>query len=110
MRNFLRTLKYSLPYRWRLLASVLCAVMVAILWSLNLSAIYPVLKILGSDKNLHEWVDEEYETAEKLWKENERRLERHNAELEIASRIPDDADREDAVRKSRWEIAKVESD
>lgn len=110
MRNFLRTLKYSLPYRYRLIASVLCALMVAVLWSLNLSAIYPVLKILGTDKNLHEWVDEEYETADKLWKENERRLERHNAELHIALQIKDDVDREDAVRKARWEIAKVESD
>ena len=59
MRNFLRTLKYSWPYRFRLLASVFCALMVAVLWSLNLSAIYPVLKILSTNKNLQQWVDEE---------------------------------------------------
>ena len=58
MRNFLRTLKYSWRYRYRLAASVVCALLVAALWSLNLSAIYPVLKILGTDNNLHEWVDD----------------------------------------------------
>jgi len=110
MRNFLRTLKYSLPYRYRLLASIVCALFVAVLWSVNLSAIYPVLKILSTDKNLHEWVDDEYETAEKLWKENERRLERHNAELQLVTQSPTHPDRENAERKVRWEIAKVESD
>jgi hypothetical protein len=43
MRNFLRTLKYAWPYRRRLAASFACALVVAALWSLNLSDIYPVL-------------------------------------------------------------------
>ena len=46
MRSFLRTLKYIWPYRWRLAASLGCALMVAALWSANLGAILPVLKIL----------------------------------------------------------------
>jgi ATP-binding cassette subfamily B protein/subfamily B ATP-binding cassette protein MsbA len=37
---------------------VFCALLVAALWSLNLSAIYPVLELLSNDKNLHQWVDE----------------------------------------------------
>ena len=57
MRNFLRALKYSWPYRYRLAGSVGCALLVAALWSLNLSAIYPVLTILKKDKNLQQWVD-----------------------------------------------------
>jgi ATP-binding cassette subfamily B protein/subfamily B ATP-binding cassette protein MsbA len=59
MRNFLRALKYSLPYKWRLAGSVGCALVVAALWSLNLSAIYPVLTILNSNRNqnLQQWVD-----------------------------------------------------
>lgn len=84
--------------------------LVAVLWSVNLSAIYPVLKILGTDKNLHQWVDEEYETAEKLWKENERRLDRKQSELQMALQNPIDSDRENAERKARWDIAKIEAE
>ncbi len=110
MRNFLRTLKYSYPYRYRLLASVICAVMVAVLWSLNLSAIYPVLMILGKDKNLHQWVDEEHDIAEKRLKENQQRLERHKADLERITQVAGHPDRENAERKERWEIAKLEAE
>lgn len=110
MRNFLRTLKYSLPYRYRLLASVACAVLVAILWSVNLSAIYPVLKILSTDKNLHQWVDEEHETAEKMLRENQQRLDRHNADLERILTQKPSPTRDDAERKERWEIAKLEAE
>lgn len=59
MKNFLRALRFAWPYRWRFFASVICAVIVAILWGANLSAIYPVLNILGSSLNLHEWVDQQ---------------------------------------------------
>lgn len=59
MKNFLRALRFAWPYRWRFFTSILCALMVAILWGGNLSAIYPVLNILGSSLNLHEWVDQQ---------------------------------------------------
>ncbi len=59
MRNFIRALKLSRPYRYRLILSVVSAFCVAGLWGLNLSAIFPVLKILSSGKNLQEWVDDE---------------------------------------------------
>jgi len=110
MRNFLRTLKYSLPYRYRLGASVLCAMLVAVLWSINLSAIYPVLKILGTDKNLQQWVDEEHDAAEKKLNENQVRLDRHKAELNRIVQNPMTPNRENAERQERWEIAKLEAE
>jgi ATP-binding cassette subfamily B protein/subfamily B ATP-binding cassette protein MsbA len=57
MKNFLRALRCSWPYRVRLTLSILCALLAAIFWGLNFTAIYPVLKIVGSDKNLQEWVE-----------------------------------------------------
>jgi len=56
MRNFVRALRHAWPYRLRLFVSVICAICAAILWSLNFTAIYPVLTILGSEKNLQDWV------------------------------------------------------
>ena len=112
MRNFLRTLKYSLPYRYRLAASVLCALMVAVLWSINLSAIYPVLKILGTEKNLQQWVDDEIADAQKEVESPKRKatLEGHQAELQAILQNPEHPGREEAERKVRWEIAKIEGD
>jgi ATP-binding cassette, subfamily B, bacterial MsbA len=58
MKNFLRALRYALPYRARLALSILCALLAAIFWGLNFTAIYPVLKLLTTEKTLHVWVDE----------------------------------------------------
>src|ERR1700716_2611934 len=57
MKNFLRALRFAWPYRGRLLLSCVAAILAAVFWSLNFTAIYPVLKILGSEKNLQQWVD-----------------------------------------------------
>src|SRR5215208_2027409 len=112
MRNFLRILKYSWPYRYRLLASVLCALMVAAFWSLNLSAIYPVLKILSTDKNLQQWVDEEIEGHQKEVEDPLRKaaFEQNKAVLEAIQNNPNFPNRENAERKATNELAKIESD
>jgi ATP-binding cassette subfamily B protein/subfamily B ATP-binding cassette protein MsbA len=65
MRNFLRALRCAWPYRYRLGLSVVCALAAAIFWGLNFTAIYPVLKILGSDQNLQQWVDGEIKRTNK---------------------------------------------
>jgi ATP-binding cassette subfamily B protein/subfamily B ATP-binding cassette protein MsbA len=57
MKNFLRALRYSWPYRRRLICSVVCATLAAVLWGLNFTSIYPVLKLLHTGKSLHVWVD-----------------------------------------------------
>jgi len=110
MRNFLRTLKYAWPYRRRLFASFACALVVAALWSLNLSAIYPVLKILSTDKNLQQWVDDEIESCQKERNRADRQanLEKLRVALRAAEQLPDGAERETLLRKVGHEIAKVE--
>jgi ATP-binding cassette subfamily B protein/subfamily B ATP-binding cassette protein MsbA len=58
MKNFLRALRCSWPYRGRLILSVLCAVFAAIFWGLTLGAVYPVLQGLTKGQSLHQWVEE----------------------------------------------------
>jgi ATP-binding cassette subfamily B protein/subfamily B ATP-binding cassette protein MsbA len=57
MKNFLRALSYAWPYRHRLLISLVCALLAAVLWGANFTAIYPLLKLLHSRQTLHHWVD-----------------------------------------------------
>ena len=56
MKNFLRAAD-ALPYRKRLCLSILCAVFAAILWGLNFTAVYPVLKLLTTGQSLQVWID-----------------------------------------------------
>jgi subfamily B ATP-binding cassette protein MsbA len=65
MRNFVRALRYAWPYRVRLTVSIVCALFAATFWGLNFTAIYPVLKIIGSGNNLQQLLEQETERANK---------------------------------------------
>jgi subfamily B ATP-binding cassette protein MsbA len=49
----------TLKYRWSLITSFVCSVTVALLWSLNLGAVYPFVEIVLKGNSLHEWVESE---------------------------------------------------
>ena len=57
MNNFRRALKLALRHRGRLVVSLVCALVAAALWGLNIAALYPVLQLVDKKKNLQEWVD-----------------------------------------------------
>jgi len=110
MRSFIRTLKFSWAYRYRLMASVVCAMMVALFWSLNLSAILPVLEILSSNKNLYEWVDESIEHYHKRANDPEKllALDKLQEELAMLEKNPNAADRENVVRRKTNDLSELQ--
>jgi ABC-type multidrug transport system fused ATPase/permease subunit len=58
MNNFVRALRFTWPYRSRLFLSVGCAIMVGVLWAANISAVYPIVKLLfGEGVSFQEWID-----------------------------------------------------
>lgn len=64
MKNFARLARFAWPYRLRFLLSLGCAMMVAVLWFTNLSAVYPLLQILFHSQNCQRWVAEELDATE----------------------------------------------
>jgi ATP-binding cassette subfamily B protein/subfamily B ATP-binding cassette protein MsbA len=64
-KNFLRALRFCWPYRYRLAISIACAFAAAFFWGVNFTAIYPVLKILGNEQNLQDWVNERIDDVQK---------------------------------------------
>lgn len=108
--HFIRVLKYAWPYRYRFLFSVACAGLVALLWSLNLSAIYPVLKIIERDQNLQQWVDSEIEGLKKEIREIEEsgRLERLQADLKQVEEAENHPDPDNVRRRLNRDIAAIE--
>ena len=56
----------TLKHRWSLIASFVCSALVAVLWSLNLGAVYPFVEVVLKNQSLHEWVVEEQKAADKI--------------------------------------------
>jgi len=55
MQNFRRSLKYLWPYRFRLGVSIVCVILIAVLWGGGLGMMLPGLKVLFSQEGLHGW-------------------------------------------------------
>ena len=64
MKNFIRLVKFAWPYRLRFGLSLGCAMMVAVLWFLNISAVYPLLQILFYHQNCQRWIGEQIAESE----------------------------------------------
>jgi ATP-binding cassette subfamily B protein/subfamily B ATP-binding cassette protein MsbA len=100
MRNFRRSVWFSWPYRRRLAGSFVCALVVAVLWSVNLGALFPVLKLLRNQQSLHQWVDAEIADQEKLRTAHAKKVDELNVALANLARQPvtEDSDKQ----KQNW--------
>jgi len=112
MRNFIRVLRFSWAYKSRLIVSAIAAGFVALFWSLNLSAVYPVLQILSTDKNLHSWVDEQISLYEKRAEDPERlaQIEMLRGQLKGIAENPSSPDKDNVARRTYRELATLEGE
>src|SRR6266498_2919309 len=93
----------------RLTLSVLCAIFAAIFWGLNFTAIYPVLKIIGSEQNLQQWCDSEIERTRKEIDKLEAEQDDLNKKLlQLAKTLPPGRNRDGLERRTTSDQAKVE--
>jgi subfamily B ATP-binding cassette protein MsbA len=109
MKNFLRALRCSWPYRRRLVLSVICALLAAVCWSLTFTAIYPVLKIIGSKQNLQGWADGEIRTTQKEVENWEQRIAEMNKRVQELENRPADHETDLQKRRLSGDLAKAES-
>ncbi|HXG12952.1 MAG TPA: ABC transporter ATP-binding protein [Gemmataceae bacterium] len=109
MKNFLRVLRYSWPYRRRLALSVVCALLAAALWGLNFTAIYPVLKVLGNQQPLQEWVDERITETQKLIDAWQTQAEKMARQAKRLSEEPPSHRRDEQQRELTGALARLDS-
>ncbi len=113
MKNFLRALRHALPYRRRLVVSIVCALCAAVFWGANFSSIYPVLKLLQEKQSPHEWVDKQIEDLQRTIDECQRDVEQQTAELEAKKRQPERKGSsgviEQQIRDITRDLSKVEA-
>jgi ATP-binding cassette subfamily B protein/subfamily B ATP-binding cassette protein MsbA len=109
MRNFLRALRHILPYRGRLLLSIFCALVAAVLWGLNFTSIYPVLQLLHTGKSPHEQIDVAIAGLEDKVKSNEKEVNRLSEQRKQQDRGPQDAFVEQRIRDLDLELLRAET-
>jgi len=79
MKNLNRALRMALRYRWSILGSFACSLMVAICWGINLGAVYPFVEVVLHNKTLHEWSVERIESGQANIEKLEKRIAGYRA-------------------------------
>ncbi len=64
MSAIVRTLRYIVRYKATLVASMACAILVALLWGANIGGIYPVIEVIFRGQSLQKWVANDISKAE----------------------------------------------
>src|SRR6266481_8649154 len=105
MRNFLRGVRNSWPYRTRLFLSVAFAILAAAFWSLNFLAIHPVMKILGGVPSLAESVDKDIGQVEEIADPIRDKLASLREELRITEELPESSEKDQKKRDLVGHIA-----
>ena len=114
MKAFARAVLLSFRYKWTIIGSIICSLLIAVLWSASISTVFPVVKIVLEGKTAQSWFQEEIDSA----KQTAIGLESEIAELELeaqqlnqedASPIYNKIDlKKDRLKGERNAIAKYE--
>ncbi|MEY4191398.1 MAG: hypothetical protein RIR17_2134 [Planctomycetota bacterium] len=109
MKNFVRALRYAWPYRGRLCLSVVFAVCAALLWGMNFTSIYPVLKLLHTDQSMHEWIDGCVTSMQKELQQIEKLSDALTEKGKQLEELPQNKFNEQLRRENTHALVKVES-
>ena len=108
----MRVLRLSWAYRARIVVSGVAALCVALFWSLNLGAVYPVLQILSADNNLQQWVAKQIAENQAKAEDPDRiaRIEFLHAQLKVLEANPGAPDRDNVTRRYFLELSTLQGE
>ncbi|MGL4461947.1 MAG: ABC transporter transmembrane domain-containing protein, partial [Planctomycetia bacterium] len=109
MTNYMRALRYALPYWRRMTASILCALVVALFWGANISALYPVLNVLLQNQTLVGWVDDSIQHHETKIVELKEEIARIDGEIRDADSAAVRAERTQRRERRESQLASRQS-
>lgn len=84
MKNFLRTFRFTLRYRWTVAASCFTALMVAALWAINIGGVYPIVEVIFRGQSLQQWSASEIQDSQQKIAEFEAQSAQLTTELAAA--------------------------
>src|ERR1700757_814660 len=100
MKNFARALRYAWPFRGRLLVSILCAVIAAGVWSLTLTTVWPIQKILTNRATLQQVVDDKINVTQENIGKEESNVNRLNHERKEHNTLPEGDFKNTQIRRN----------
>ncbi|MEX0794574.1 MAG: ABC transporter ATP-binding protein [Pirellulaceae bacterium] len=82
MNELGRALRHTFThYRWSIIGSLLCSVMVGVLWGANIGVVYPFAEVVFRGQNLHQWLEAESEQHARQTTTLRETIAQHEAEL-----------------------------
>jgi ATP-binding cassette, subfamily B, bacterial MsbA len=94
--NFGRILRMALRYKFTFAASIVSALMVALLWGANISAVYPVVEVIFKNQSMQQWIDGRIRDSQATIAANPAELAKLQKQLAAAETAGD--------RERRWTI------
>lgn len=85
MKSFFRAIRLALAYRLLVASSVVCSLMVALLWGGNIGAIYPFVEVAFKNQSLQNWVDLQIADAQSSLAIHRGNIDQHVTALKTAS-------------------------
>jgi len=65
MTYFFRTIRSALGHRWTIAGILASSLGVAVLWGVNIGAVYPFVQGVFQGRSMHAWIDEKIEVTQK---------------------------------------------
>ncbi|MGI9518782.1 MAG: ABC transporter transmembrane domain-containing protein, partial [Pirellulaceae bacterium] len=85
MNNLGRALGMALRYKWSILTSSICALLIAVLWGANIGGVLPIIEIVFKGKSLHDMVDERLVDSQTRISEADAEITRIEKALPVAN-------------------------
>ena len=108
MNNFVRVLRMALRYRWTVVSSTFCSLIVAGLWGGNIGAVYPLVEVVFHGQSMHAWVDEKIATADKKAVDLRARINENTQKLKQAADPGQKAQLKDKIAGAESRLATEE--
>ncbi len=103
MGNFVRVLRLALRYRWTVAASAISALVVALFWGANITAVYPFVEVVFRGQSLQQWADRSIENSRQIIAQCDAEVESLESQLAALSDQPE-AEDSNASRRLRLSI------
>ena len=94
----------TLKYRWSLLGSFGCSLLVAILWGANLGAVYPFVEIVLQNKTLPQWAEQRIDESTTRISAHEHRLEEIQSAADASGATKISLTNQSEVRSIEYEL------
>ena len=96
----------AIRYKFTFAASILSALVVAVLWGANISAVYPVVEVIFKNQSMQQWIDLKIGESNALFASKSTDLDNLRQQLAAAEKSDD----QKLQRKLQKDIVNVEEE